>query len=90
VEVCSDTEKIIAALEVKVRSAEAHSINVATAGKNQLSDFETRLVLRPGGLAQAVCAQHSTHWWLKPADGRGGVLSQKLPPLAVRGDIWSP
>jgi chromosome segregation ATPase len=40
----SDAKKRIADLEAKVKSTEAHCVDVATAGKRQLRDFEGRLV----------------------------------------------
>jgi hypothetical protein len=43
-EVRSDTKKQIADLEVKVKSAKAHSVDVAAAGERHLKDFEDELI----------------------------------------------
>jgi hypothetical protein len=43
-EVSSDTKKQIADLEVKVKSAEAHSVDVAAFGERHLKDFEDELI----------------------------------------------
>jgi hypothetical protein len=42
----SNAKKRITDLEAKVKSAEAHGIDVATAGERQLRNFEGRLVQR--------------------------------------------
>jgi hypothetical protein len=44
VEAHSDAEKRVAILETKVRSAEAHSIDVAFTGEKRLREFEGGLV----------------------------------------------
>jgi hypothetical protein len=41
---CSDAKKRVAALEVKVKSAEAHIIDVASAGEKHFRKFEGGLV----------------------------------------------
>jgi hypothetical protein len=40
---------------VRVRTADAHSINVAADGEKRLRDFEDGVVKKTGGLAQVVC-----------------------------------
>jgi hypothetical protein len=40
----SDFATTIASLEAKIKSVEAHVVDMAAAGKNRLSDFEAELV----------------------------------------------
>jgi hypothetical protein len=47
-----DAEKQIADLQVRVRSAEAHRIDVAAKGEKKLRDFEGALVQKMEGLHQ--------------------------------------
>jgi hypothetical protein len=59
-EVHSDSEKKTADLEVRVKTAEAHSVDVATAGEKQLRDFEGGLVRDLAELqALYVCNAHT-------------------------------
>jgi hypothetical protein len=46
----SSTAEDIAALESRIRTTEAHSVEVATDGKKHLSDFEGELIKDLPGL----------------------------------------
>jgi hypothetical protein len=51
-QVCFDADECIADLEVKVKSAETHSVEIAAEGDKNLRDFESGLVRKLEGLRE--------------------------------------
>jgi hypothetical protein len=49
-QICSDADKCIGDLEAKVKSAETHSVEIATECDKHLRDFEIGLVRKLEGL----------------------------------------
>jgi hypothetical protein len=50
VKVCSSAAEDIAALEYRIKSVKAHSVDVATADENCFRDFESELIKDLAGL----------------------------------------
>jgi hypothetical protein len=89
VEARSDAEKHIADLEVKVWSAEAHSIGIAAKGKKHLRDFEGGPIRKLEELCRLYAGNVQTIGGLCSPMPMEEPSAKSLPMLVVGGDIWS-